>query len=870
MDKNVEASKRVVGVIVFALLLGVSSLYGQRNKLKITIDTTNGHSLQEGCSGFNVRIADKVWSYSHPDFRKAVHGLKPGWLRYFSGTMGDAFNSATGLYDKDYIMMFDHPKPFFTGYEFTQVKGPHRLIDLYELLGEVGGKLIITVNGFTETPEVVKELARFCKNNHIQVEAWQFCNEPYFYVPHRDRYWWNDGYDYATKMKPYAEAIQEVFPDAKLALNCTWDGIWGFMKEIHKYQEENGAYWNVFSKHSYAPHVGGKEAFSKGLKRVNTKVIEATSPKAMKQIEDYTWKGAPLMITEFGVWNAPLNGIVSAVYNAEYTLRQLQHPNAFYIGSHEISNKYRPAKNFNKVIKDAYANGEKINTAELLTGIKKDDEGKAIEMIHEATNNSVYTWNTSIENNVQVLGLNQKKVDGMYARAFKGINGYDYLLVTNRSDQYLPTEVWMDHQVLKGKVMTKYMFSELAENKNIPTYQQTLKGNDLIIRPYSVTLFKWKSNEKYAPSAPRIYKTKVVDDGIELTWWKRDIAKGYKIIYGTDVNNLNKEIVLNGADKVSAKVSGLVKGQQYYLAVKAFNREGESALSPLVHLRYALPEQPMIFKTAKRDTTITVMWKSVENATGYTVAVNDGKNIVQYDAKNVFGYRIEGLQYDVPYHITVAAYNGLGSGKNSLAETVSCKKNLPYPPRNISAKETADGHVYLEWVAQDTIHPHVKYRLYRGKKLHQFEVLAEDIDMNNYLDRTAKHEDNYYYTVKSYNEDGECNFYPNIATVIKRDHQILIEVKDIVEGEDVFSVTVQFKNIKRDGNVRYGVSVSDISYLNVEEDLYESSDLQDGMFTVHIPKDKFKKGRTYAFKGFVNTNGKSIFSLPPHKNLHIK
>ena len=41
---------------------------------KIHIDTEAGHALQACCSGFNVRIADKVWSYEHPDSRAAVHG----------------------------------------------------------------------------------------------------------------------------------------------------------------------------------------------------------------------------------------------------------------------------------------------------------------------------------------------------------------------------------------------------------------------------------------------------------------------------------------------------------------------------------------------------------------------------------------------------------------------------------------------------------------------------------------------------------------------------------------------------------------------------------------------------------------------------
>ena len=62
----------------------------------------------------------------------------------------------------------------------------------------------------------------------------------------------------------------------------------------------------------------------------------------MDQIENYSWEGVPLLITEFGVWNRAVNGIYSGIYVAEYTLRQLAHPNTWLIGSHEISNNAKP------------------------------------------------------------------------------------------------------------------------------------------------------------------------------------------------------------------------------------------------------------------------------------------------------------------------------------------------------------------------------------------------------------------------------------------------------------------------------------------------------------------------------------------------
>ncbi|WP_372756078.1 fibronectin type III domain-containing protein [Labilibaculum sp.] len=859
--------KIATSFFILFVIFSCTECKSEKIKGTIYIDSSNGHELEEGCSGFNVRIADKVWSYKHPDFRAAVHGLKPGWLRYFSGTMGDAFNSATGLYDKDYIWMFDHQKMYSKGYAFTEVKGPHRIIDLYELLGEVGGKLVVTINGFSESPQVAGELARFCKNNNIKVEVWQFCNEPYFYLPSRDRYWWNDGYDYAAKMKPYADSIQAVFPDANLALNCSWDGVKGFMKEIYRYQQENGAYWNVFSKHSYAPHVGGRESFQKAYKRANSKLIEVTSSEAMSEIEDYTWKGVPLLITEFGVWNSPLNGIFSAIYNAEYTLRQLAHSNAYYIGSHEISNKYKPAKNYDQVILDAYNSGKSIDTDLLLTGIVKDDEGKALEIVHEATNNSSYTYATHVDGGTLVDGLENKKVNGVYARAFKGFSGYDYLIVTNRSDKYHQFKVNFGDQQLKGKVERTYMYSDVPQKKNIEVQKDVVKLDPLEVPPFSVVMVKWESNQQYVPIAPRIYTSKVTSKGIELKWWKRDSVDGYEVAYGMDPQNLSQTVCIKGAENNQVLLTDVEPGKQYYFGVSARNKQGVSELSELVTLSNQKPDQVAIFKIVRRDSSITVMWKSVPNALGYKLKVKGNDFSKEYDANNVFGYRINGLKYDVPYQIVVIAYNGLGEGQASKEETVICKEHLPIPPRNISARETVNNQVYLEWVNQDTINPDVQYRLYRGTKLHEFTVLAEGIVENHFLDQSVQ---DYFYTVKSYNADGECNFHPNIATVIKRDQLMNIDIAEVRKMDDHYLVSVRFSNIKRKKNVHYGIAFSDISYLNEEEKIIEATQIEGNEFRVAIPFDLLKQGREYAIRGFVSIDEKYIYSLPPHHLLKME
>ncbi|GAA3638539.1 fibronectin type III domain-containing protein [Flavivirga jejuensis] len=857
------------------LLLLISALFQLSNSQEtpgiINIDTKNGHAIKIGSSGFNVRIADKSWSYLHPDFRKAVHQLKPGWLRYFSGTMGDAFSSATGQYDMDYAMMFDHSKQYLKGYRFTEVKGPHRIIDLYDLLSEINGKLIVTINGFSETPEMTLELARFCKNNNIEVATWQFCNEPYFYVPHRERYWWNNGYDYAVKMKPHADAIKTVFPDAFLTLNSTWDGIWGFMKEINDYQKKHGAYWNVFSKHSYAPHAGKKETIDNAYKRANTKLIEATSAAAMQEIEDYNWKDVPMVITEFGVWNRPLNGIYSSIYNIEYVMRQLQHTNTWYVGAHEVSSKYAPEKNINEQIEAAYKNDVKLKTDSILTGIDKTLEGKAYTIYHDVTNHSDFIFNSNVTNGFVASGMKNTVETGFFTQAYRGINGYDYLVFTNRTEQSKDFNIKIDGVSLNKEIEVNYITADSLKVENTDIKTTAFNNGKINIPPFSVSVAKWTSKLVTKPANPTIYKGEVLPKSIYITWGAIENVENYTIYYGEDPNNLKEQIKVEGALVNSIEIKNLKTDATYYFKMHAKNKQGISDFSNQIVLKNSVPETPEIFKTSKRNTTATIFWKSVSNSSGYKlkyINTNTNKETL-IEANNVFGYRVEGLEYHVPYKFSIAAYNGLGVGVFSKPVTLILSEKVPLSPRNVSAIRGIDGSVSVKWIAQDSILPETTYNVYRGKELHNYKKIASGIKTTSFKDTSTKKNSVYFYTVKAETEAGESNFYPNTATLFGSDEKYAIKITDIEKQKDGFLLKVMFKNVLLDGDYSYGIKIENISYLTVEEQLIQGRGISHNMkvFEVFIPNSELEKKSKYTIKAFINTNGKSIFSKLPHKSI---
>lgn len=866
--------------ILFCIILNGAS-YAQNEPKQAPIQATvnintqqGGHPIVVGSSGFNARIGDKVWSYKHPDFIKAVNQLRPGWLRYWSGTAGDAFCAATGQYDQEYISMFDKGEAYGRLYQFVEVKGPHRLMDLYQLMGSISGKVVVTVNAFTETPEMTAELARFCKNNNIKVEVWQFCNEPYFYIPSRQRYWWNNGFDYAQKMKPHADAIRQIFPDAHLALNFTWDGIWTFMKEINQYQKERGAFWDTFSKHSYAPHTGKEESFADAYKRMNTKLLEVTSPEAMKEIEDWTQKDIPMLMTEFGVWNRPLTGIMSAVYNAEYTLRQLSHSNTWLIGSHEISNKATPIKNFNKEILAAFEKNTPLSTTQLETGIAFDDEGKAFKILHEATNNSDYIWQTTLTGGAMVEGMKNEKVKGLYAMSFQGTNEYDYLAITNRSDKAHAMTVSIDGKKQAKTYIRTWIAGEQAEAKNVEIQADTVKNTKVLqIPPFCSMLVKWEKGKKRPPQYSRIYKAENRTNGLFLKWWKRPEATDYQLIIVDKKTGQNIVTEIKGTETDTFLFAEAQKGATYDCTIIAKNKMGDSKPSELISIVFTRPDAPSIFKTAPRGNQLTVFWHSVPNANGYKIQVKsqDGSFQKEYDADNVFGYKIYDLPMEKPCVVSVVAYNGLGNSTASEAVNFMCKKNIPLPPSNISAIENDKNSIDLVWVAPKEPINGTLYRLYRGEQPHDFSLLKEGISETNFKDETALTGKDYFYTVKSYTLDGgECSFYPNIATVIKNNKKTSLKIVDITKNREGYAVQVQYNNLPTDGESEFGILLSDVSYLNGEETSFKTSNAEKGVFTIQIPLKEVKSKATYAVKAYVKTNGGTpTMSLPPHKEFKV-
>lgn len=735
----------------------------------VIINPGTGHPLYEGFSGYNVRTSDGPWNFNHPEFREAVEFLRPGFMRYFSGTTGSYFNMSTAMMELEWFEQYaDYGE--FSGnipslYKWVEVKGPHRLTDLYDMLGENNAKLVITYNSFTDSPENAARLARFCKNNNIIVDYWQFTNEPNFYTPPR-RYFFNGGFDYAEKQQETAEAILSVDPTANLALSYGWDGLGGFANGISNYSP---VYWQTVSFHAYPVHANDTD-FESAMRRANSRLVDRTNNAFYNKVQSVSWPGAEFIITEYSTWNDMLNrNLYGSLFLAEYAIRMSAQPNAKLVGHHAVNLAARPENMHTSLYLDAYEAGLTIDPDTVPTGIDFTSNALAYNIINKALNNSDMVYQTFVSGGVSVPGEGTQSIAALYARAYRGHDGKEYLLVTNKSPVNHVLAIDYDGMNLSMPMMMTYLSNHNPQAASL-SIQEEFVESPVTIPPFAIVRLEWASQNIPVPKPPRIYGIDHGDHSVTLKWWQRETAEAYSVKYGTQSGSWDHEVILD-AETYEYSVNGLSYGQQYYFVVTAQNASGESDVSNEITYLVAEPDAPVLDVTQPLSQRVKIEWESVPFANGYIVRYGTSPGVYDHevDAGNVTGYVLRNLANNTPYYFAVAARNGMGESALSNELQEMPMSNIPFAPRYLHGHENSvNGVVHLEWVMSDSTH-HATTNLYRSTKpWSEYELVRAGIEGTHWADSTKLAAGRYFYRVSSENVFGESFFKSNIFTMNKQ------------------------------------------------------------------------------------------------------
>jgi hypothetical protein len=516
---------------------------------------------------------------------------------------------------------------------------------------------------------------------------------------------------------------------------------------------------------------------------------------------------------------------------------------------------------------DAYASGLPFDSDTMRTGMRLTPEGKAMRIVHEATNNANYTWAAEIDNMIYLPGLKGKSEEGLYARAFRGTGKEDYLLVTNRSSERRPLTVHIDGKALTGAVRIHY-FSDTDQVANdFGLKEEQLEAGELELLPNSVALISWAAENDERLSGTRIYRMETGKASATLHWSPVTGADRYLVDYG--VTGGKTSTIEAGGDQEQLTIDGLGSGKEYSFSVRPARQAVIAPASAPISSLQALPEQPAFYQTATRDNTITVQWRSVARADGYRLSVRNGSTgkTESFEAGRTFGYRLEKRDYDTPYTITVQAWNGYGTSRTSEAVTLTPNENLPLPAYNVSAIAAADGSVEINWLSQDSS---ANFRVYRGERLHEFKLLADNIVGTTYTDQSRPAGKEYFYTVTAINASGESNYYPNSATIIELSERVEVKIASLErQPSGDFLATGTINGIPLSEGSEVGLAISDVTYLNVEEtDIFGAfAGAKSGGFTVLIPAKAVTTGKTYAIRAFVKSAGTVVYSQAPYRNI---
>ena len=304
----------------------------------IAITEARPRRIQPGFAGYNVALMTAGISYRNPRLVVAAERMQAGWLRYPAGARAGAFDWRSGMSRQEWVDRFKATS-FFSqvqdAFDVLGAKGGETIDDADRLARSIGAKgLIVCVNVFTDTPESAGALAAYAKAHGIRVLAWELGNEPTLFPS-----FFSDARTYATKMRPFAEAIRAADSTASLALSLAIAGIErvGWDSTLAAFRPR---YWDMLAYHQY-PRV---RAGPGDLMAALNEVLATETASYVRDRIGGLFGAMPVIVTEVapgsGNGMPPGSGMAGTLYGgiwvAEYAMRLSAVSTVMHVGVHQL------------------------------------------------------------------------------------------------------------------------------------------------------------------------------------------------------------------------------------------------------------------------------------------------------------------------------------------------------------------------------------------------------------------------------------------------------------------------------------------------------------------------------------------------------
>ncbi|MEU2673953.1 discoidin domain-containing protein [Streptomyces sp. NPDC007164] len=674
--------------------------------LTVNIDPGTAAPLAPNFGGYNPDFQVVGMNFADPQAASLARELRAGTLRYPSGTDSDYFDLRSGDVRPEWAaQFFGKMTAFDTSQDDAHVIGAkpdlHRLAGFKALLDDVQADTVIIINGFTDTPESAAAIAGYCLANNIRVAAFELSNEgwllPTFFM---------DATDYATRMKPYYDAIKAVDPAAQVNVMFSQGEAPAWDQALGAYPDK---YWDGISFHMYG---GGDRysTFDDAVKDLNTRLADRTN----SYIDSYYLaKGRPDMrvfVSEFNSTPSTMtalstSGIIRTLYNgifaAEFVTRLSTHPNVDRVMLHGLVQFGTTfTKPYLDTMKSVYERGETLDTAGFEYGIVRHGSALALAVCLDAINRSSHTLTTSTSEAVVTVPKYGGTVPAVHTQAYVGLDGYDSLVITNKSATPHALTLQWGGVPLSGPFDTLFISSDDPRAENtaaVPGSIVMTEGSAsgvVAVPAYCVMRVRWKR------ARASLDPTLVTRNGANIlsaqpngrrvkVAWTPALGAGDYLVLGRDADGTVVKRRLTG--KTEATFAGLALGKAYEFTVVPLAENRQGTASQPCHVLLAAPAAPLLEAATPADSSVNVSWQPVVGADSYIVRHGAVGNENTIDAGNAIGLRVRGLANGEACTFTVHAVNGYGESSASNALVATPGADVPYAPHTVRAAAGSGG-----------------------------------------------------------------------------------------------------------------------------------------------------------------------------------
>jgi hypothetical protein len=487
----------------------------------IAFVTTNSTPLNPGFAGFCTELQASAVEYFDTNFQQMTAALSPGWLRYPGGSMDDAFAWTNGLTLTNWFTNFPswETNLLWPAAKLGNGKGGLKFSDFEALCQNVGGaKIVVTINGFTDSSNSAGAFAAFALSNHIPVSVWELCNEPYTLQGSGSGTFFLDATDYVAQMKPYRNAIKAAdsnavvavyFDDAGYAEPNTWDN------DLKKYSDK---YWDAVVYHHYPSLPTSGVTFADLMALDNWQLASNTTARMSNYLIPDNNSNVTFLISEFapargdgaGGNYPPTTTLYGGIYAAEYLLRLSTLPQMSFVGPYQLLDAagINQTNSFYQPVAAAYGGGYRTNTAGWPFGFFLSAQVCGSSVADGALTRSIAVYPTTVGTNGPVVPTDTSgigTIPAVYAQAYQGGNGKRYVVLTNKGSNAAPVQIAQDGVTLTNQFLQTFVTATdpsavNSSPQNSPVQIQSATATNAVTIPgYSVVRLEWTVSDVPQP-----------------------------------------------------------------------------------------------------------------------------------------------------------------------------------------------------------------------------------------------------------------------------------------------------------------------------------------------------------------------------------